>query len=94
MVMHHHEPDCHWNCGKDWFAVFKVKVTLKSHVIKYNCFYQLYLIADLYATKFNWMVSEAGLSCVKLGLLCSRSRSQLRIKFSLNLCLSYNLLHH
>ena len=40
--MHHHEPDCHWDSGKDWFVVFKVKVTLGSHVIKYKCFYQLY----------------------------------------------------
>ena len=31
MVMHHYEPDCLQN---DWFAVFKVKVTVKDNIIK------------------------------------------------------------
>ena len=31
MVMHHHESDC---CQKHWFAVLRVKVTVKYHIIK------------------------------------------------------------
>ena len=35
MVRHHHGPECQ---AKDWFAIFKVKVTVRAHIIKYDCF--------------------------------------------------------
>ena len=31
IVMHHHEPEC---MQKDWFAIFKVKVTARPRMIK------------------------------------------------------------
>ena len=31
IVMHHHEPEC---MQKDWFAIFKVKVMARAHMIK------------------------------------------------------------
>ena len=41
---------------KDWFTIFKVKVTVSTHTIKFDCFYHINLIADPFATKFNGMV--------------------------------------
>ena len=41
---------------KDSFAVFKVKVTERAHVIRCVCFYHINWTADPLATKFNWMI--------------------------------------
>ena len=63
-----------------------IKVTVRAHLVSYDCFNHIYWTADLFTTKFNWMV------CHKLehlvlnnGLSFSRSRSQWRFKTSLNL---------
>ena len=42
-----------WVMLKDWFAVFKVKVTVKAHFELKLTFYCIYWIADLFSTKFN-----------------------------------------
>ena len=39
MVMHHHGPECH---AKRLVYYFKVKVTVKAPVIRYDCFYHSY----------------------------------------------------
>ena len=64
---------------KVWFAIFKVKVTLKAHIIKYD--FQRYLL------KPNWMayIIMSWSALLKIALLCSMSRSQWRFKISLNL---------
>ena len=62
---------------EDWFAVFKFRVTVRAHLIRYDCFYHICWTADLFATKFNWMVHRHKLDCfVKKNRLFSRSRSQ------------------
>ena len=73
---------------KDWFAVFKVKVTVKAHVIK------IWISnTDLFATKLgliwwyiikSWVVLWKGL----FGLLWWRSRSKKRF------AILVNMMHH
>ena len=71
MAMQHHVM---W---KDWFDVFKVKVPVRANVMKYDCFYHIYWIADLLAT--HGASSLAGVSWVKTGLLCqSQSKGSKR----------------
>ena len=43
---------------KYWFAVFKLKVMMRVHIIKYDCFYHIYWTADPFATRFNWMAHQ------------------------------------
>ena len=50
---------------KDWFAVFKFRVTVMAHLIRCDCFYHICWTADLFATKFNWMVHHHKLECFK-----------------------------
>ena len=58
------QPNLAWWCfimgqsamQKDWFAVLKVRVTVWAHITNYDCFYTICWTADLFATKFNWMV--------------------------------------
>ena len=68
-----------------------IKVTVRAHIIKYDCFYHIYWTADLSATKFNWMVHHQKLECFvyKIRLLFSRSRTQWRFKTLLNLYVSH-----
>ena len=39
MVMHHHGLECH---ARDWFAVFKFRVTVRALIIRFDCFYHIY----------------------------------------------------
>ena len=55
---------------KDWFAIFKVKIIARAHVIKYDNFYCIVLTADPFATKPGLLVVSYG----QIGLLYSRSR--------------------
>ena len=41
---------------EDCFAVFKFRVTVRAHIIRYDSFYHICCIDDLSATKFNWIV--------------------------------------
>ena len=54
-------PECH---AKRLVAIFKVKVTVKAHLIKYNCFCHIYRTTTLFAAKFNWMVHHYILECL------------------------------
>ena len=47
---------------EDWFAVFKFRVTMRAHLIRYDYFYHICWTADLF-TKFNWMVHHHKLEC-------------------------------
>ena len=52
---------------EDWFAVFKFKVTVRAHIIRYDCLSVSTISTELlifFATKFNWMVHH-GVFCVK-----------------------------
>ena len=56
---------------KDWFAVFKVKVTVKAHIIKIwlsNISSELLILLQL--TMFYGTSLQGGLSCEKIGLFC------------------------
>ena len=48
---------------EDWFAAFKFRVTVRAHLIRYDCFYCICWTADLLAAKFNWMVHHHKLEC-------------------------------
>ena len=58
------------DCQKDWFAVFKVKVTVKNNKLKYD-FLICYLTADPFATKLGLMVHQHKLDCLVKVLDCS-----------------------
>ena len=87
MVKHHHDPGVMW---KDWFAVFKVKVTAKASVIK-MWLLMLWTANPFAANIVWWYMIIAGVSCEEIGLLfsrsevwfvCLRSQSQQRVKNS------------
>ena len=67
MVMHHHESDC---LPKDWFAVFKVMVTVKDHMIKIQLFYVIWTTAP-FATKLSFMAHHHKLNCLVKRFDCS-----------------------
>ena len=48
---------------EDWFAAFKFRVTVRAHLIQYDCFYHICWTADLFATTFNFMVRHRELKC-------------------------------
>ena len=75
---------------KDWFAVFKVKVTAKASVIK-MWLLMLWTANPFAANIVWWYMIIAGVSCEEIGLLfsrsevwfvCLRSQSQQRVKNS------------
>ena len=64
MVIHHYEQNC---LSKNWFAVFKVKVTVMDNIIKiwlFNTLSELLILLQL-----NLLVGTS-LCCEKIGLLC------------------------
>ena len=70
---------------KDWFAVFKVKVTVKAHIIK------IYLLNCWSFRSFVWWhitISLIVLWKVRISLVWSRSRSQERFKIPVNVHLN------
>ena len=73
---------------KNWFTIFNVKVTVRAYIIKIWLF-SLYLLSWWSVCNQTWFystVSSALVSCGKMGLPCSRSRSQRRFKMSVNVC--------
>ena len=40
----------------NWFAIFKVKVTAKAHILRFDCFYYVFWASDPLATKLDLMV--------------------------------------
>ena len=52
------------SCEKIGFAIFKVRVTMRAHIIRYDCFCHICWTADLFVTKFNWMVHHHRLECL------------------------------
>ena len=57
-------------CKKIGLLSFKFRAIVKVHIIKYDCFYHIYLTADLYASTFNWMVHHHKLECFVSKLDC------------------------
>ena len=51
MVMTHYGPK--WRARR---LVFKFRVTVRTHLIKYDCFYHICWTADLFGTKFGWYI--------------------------------------
>ena len=73
---------------ENWFTVFNVKVTARAYIIKIWLFL-LYLKNGWSIWNQTWFGSTtlwAGVSCGKIGLLCSRSRSRQRFKMSVTVC--------
>ena len=67
---------------KNWFTVFKVKVTARAYIIKI-WLYLLYLLNSWSVCNETSFDSTASW---KMGLLCSSSRSERRFKMSVNVC--------
>ena len=67
-----------WLGSKHPLTVFRFTVTVRAHLIKYDYFYHICWTADLFATKFNWMLHHHKLECFvqKMISLFSRSRSR------------------
>ena len=48
-------------------AIFKVRVTMRAHAIRYDCFYEISESADLFATKvIRWYLHKRGCPVLKL----------------------------
>ena len=93
-MVHHHELECH---AKKWDSIFKVKVTVWAYIIKIWQFL-LYLLLVLNQwvfcnqTQFECkIIISKEVSSENVGLLCSRSMSQPRLKVSVNVSLDYVL---
>ena len=74
---------------KNWFFILTVEVTVTGYVIKIWLF--LLSLLNCWSvcnqTCYDSANSSAGVSCGKMGLLHSRSRSQWRLKMFINVCL-------
>ena len=71
---------------KNWFTIFNVKVTGRAYIITIRLFL-LYLLNCCPVCNQTWFDSTAllaGLSCGKIRLLHSRSRSQWRFRMLVN----------
>ena len=58
VAMHHYELDIFFQ--KDWFAVFKVKVTVKDHIIKIwlsNMFSELLILLQVNLVRLHIIIS-------------------------------------
>ena len=53
---------------EDWFSVLKFRVTVRAHLIRYDCFYHICWTADLSVTSPNWMVHHHKLESFVLKL--------------------------
>ena len=71
------------SCKKDWFAIFKVKVTAWAHMIKIWQFLLHFLScwSFCYQTLFDSLFSWARVSYEDIKLLCLRSRSKENLLF-------------
>ena len=56
---------------KDWFAVFKVKVTVMDNIIKIDLFKNIIGTADPFATKLGLMAHHDKVDCLVKRLDCS-----------------------
>ena len=74
--------------SKDWFAVFKVKVTVKAHIIKIwlsNISSELLILLQLDLVWWHLIISWIVLWKDWIALLWSKSRSQKMFKISVNI---------
>ena len=79
MVMQHHEPECQAERKKKMFAIFKVKVTARAHMIKIWLFFpELFISWQPNLVWWYIIISQSVLW--KKGWLHSGSRSQQRVK--------------
>ena len=92
MVIHHYKPEHCIMCEK-WVSFFKVKGTVTEFAfIQWNHDYFYYIFwTDFLATNLVWQCmfitsGGAGVSCGKVALLYSRSRSQWMFWTSVNVC--------
>ena len=80
MVMQHHEPMCHAEIFVVAVATFKVKVTVRAHMIKtLSIFFEL-LIPWQPNLVWWYIIRSQNVLWKKVGLLRSGSRSQGRVK--------------
>ena len=79
---------------KDWFAVFKVKVTVKDHIIKKQLFSVSSELLILLQLNLVWwhIISWIALWTNWIALLWSRSRSQKRLRIPVSVHLD-DILH-
>ena len=97
------EPTLVWWCiimrqsvmQEDRFVIFKVKVIVRAHIIKCDCFHHIYWTADLFATNFNWMIHDR-----KLEYLLKNWIVEFKVKVTVKvqnliefLCILYLLCH-
>ena len=98
-MVHHHEPECH---AKKWDSIFKVKVTVWTYITHQNTTVSTISFisskpVSLLQPNSTWVyiIISKEVSSENVGLLCSRSMSQPRLKVSVNvsldgiLCIAY-----
>ena len=60
MVIHYHGPKCH---ARRLVCYLPVQGHSGGSFIRYDCFYHICWTADLFATKFTWMMHHRKLGC-------------------------------
>ena len=90
-MVHHHEPECH---AKKWDSIFKVKVTVWAYITDQNKTVSTISFisskpVSLLQPNSTWVyiIISKEVSSKNVGLLCSRSMSQPRLKVSVNVSL-------
>ena len=80
---------------EDWFAVFQFRVTVRAHLIKYDCFYHICGTADLFATRFNGMVHHHKLEYfVEKQIVVFKAKITVKVQNCIeSLCILYLLYH-
>ena len=80
---------------KDWFAVFKFRVTVRVHLIKYDCYYYIAeLLLCLQPSLVGWYI------IISWGALCKNLIVGFKVKITVkvrnfidSLCILYFLYH-
>ena len=80
---------------EDWFAVLKVRVTVRAHLIKDVCFYCICQTVDLFVTRFNWMIHHHKLEYfVEKQIVVFKVKITVKVQNCIeSLCILYLLYH-
>ena len=77
---------------EDWFAVFKFRVTVRAHLIKYDCLPYV-LNCYLFGTKLNWIIISWSAFC-KSYIVVFKVKITVKVQnFIESLCSLYLLYH-
>ena len=81
---------------EDWFPVFKVRVTVRAHLIKYDCFYHMHWTTDLFLQPnlIGWYIIISWTDLCKKYIVVFKVKVSVKVQNSIeSLCILYLLFH-